>query len=966
MPFLLLLLCASLPAQAQMVDPDTGERKFGLPTYDYVFPTGFRVVVAPDDSLPAVGVTMVFDGGSGYEPIGRSGMAHLVEHLWFRSGAEDTQPVMDQLNSLGCQWNAWTSVDHVSYSTACPSQVLARLLQVEAQRLRDPMLGITANELESERAIVQQEGRVRGHIDATHPYTAIVQRIHPPEHPYGHLTIGSREDLQQVSLDDVRAFTAARYRPEHATLVITGDVTPQQAMRLIFRLFDLTNFHPDLKPEHLKRRALPEVTQPDPDQSAHWYVWPDDPFRPGIPMESADPVDRSTGPWAALGDWRPPDEPVQADVDKPTVAVAWMLPPYDPFALGFGEGQLEAATEILAATAVGHLHPKGFGCGTQRLYRGTLVLCQAMIDDADQLDKFAAGLTKMKVRGSAYREDSDPRARRISAARLSNLTSLEAIASAAGGRSERIALHVHEGHSAEYLRDSDRLLAISELDPAYDWLREHLDPAHARVVRLIPLDKQDDDEQDERSGSLTTVRLASVALPKSADAFADAYPNSRIQERTLANGLRVVAIDHGRMPFVDIALYVPSSIADAPPGVDSLANSARQYQQSSGDATLLRRMISDASQRWSAFGIQSTTATFQDAVKDLRTALESLAVSSSDRDWTLERLREQRKDDKKSDPSWLRAEIAEASHLPSWPLGLYSLSDAQLEELADRPIAELRNHLLAKWQPKGAVLVIVGANDVRQLVQTAAAEFERWRPSPVRPLSWTDAREWPPKPGLVLLDDPKADNADLTLTCVARHRVKHAQVPTELLGTLLSQDAFQTLRMEHGLTYSPGAWSQVGAHASQYAITANVAPDRVPEALRLLEEVLARGIAADYTEEQLEDARVREVIGAPLQRQTRRQVRNTLGPMLLDGWSLDDWRRPITTVQDVDHAALRAVIAGCTEERVVRVDGPADAYADALAAQTGLEPERFLVRDLEEERRKEREARRKKPAPEAH
>jgi predicted Zn-dependent peptidase len=960
---LLLLLSSLFNAQAQMVDPTTGMRMFGLPTHDFVFPTGFRVVVAPDDSLPAVGVTMMFDGGSAYEPSGRTGMAHMIEHLWFRSAVGDNPPVMDQLDSLGCQWNAWTYFDLVSYSTACPSQVLPRLLQIEANRIGAPLAGITDNELDSERAIVQQEGRVRGHIDVTNPMTAVLQRMHPPDHPYGHLTIGSREDLDRVSLDDIHAFTDARYRAEHATLVIAGDVTPAQAMRLVFRTFDPTVFHPDLKPEHLKRRPLPGIEDPDPDNRDHWFVWPDDPATPGVPLISPAPVDRSVGDWAPLGDWQPPEEPVHVDVEKPTVAVAWMLPPFDPYATGFDESQLGWAANALAYTSIQHLGLKGFGCSALRLRRGTLMLCTAEIEEAEAMDKFASALSKMNLRGTAVREETEQRAWRVARMRLSNLLSLEMVASPAGGRSEQIASHVHEGHSADYLRDSDLMLSATKLDPAYEWLREHLKPDQARVVRMLPVDEEADEEADADSAparAATAVRLAEAARPKEADPFASAYPNARISERTLPTGLRIVAIDHGRMPFVDAVLYVPAGTADGPPGVDELGALHQQAKDTVGDIRFVRTLLGGSGTRWSAFGIQSTTEHFEDAVKDLREALESLTYTGDSHLDTLKRVRKRRTEEGKRVHAWFRADIAEAAHLPTWPASLTALPDPLFDELAARPGSDLRTHLQAKWRPKDAVLIIVGSADVRLLARAAELEFAKWRPTASKPLTWTDAREWPPKHGLILLDDPEADNADVRLTCVSRHKTDRADVPTGLLGELISKDAFRTLRMEHGLTYSPGAWGEAGRNASQFSVVANVAPAKVPEAVALLQAVLDRAIAADYPDELIEDARLREVVSAPLSRQSRRQIRGTLGPMLLDGWSVEDWRSPRATVDGIDRDALRAVIANCKDELVVRIDGPAEVYAEAIATQLGLEAERFVVWDKEEEKRKEREEERKK------
>ena len=141
---LLALGLATTVAHARPEKPSLNLRldDYSLSTLDYCFASGLRIMLQEDHSQPIVSITQVIDKGSDADPVGLEGMAHLIEHLWFRSIEGDQPKVWDMLDEMGAVLNAFTSVDVTAYMTVVPSTALEEVLKLEARRLmgRSPWL----------------------------------------------------------------------------------------------------------------------------------------------------------------------------------------------------------------------------------------------------------------------------------------------------------------------------------------------------------------------------------------------------------------------------------------------------------------------------------------------------------------------------------------------------------------------------------------------------------------------------------------------------------------------------------------------------------------------------------------------------------------------------------------------------------------------------------------------------------
>jgi predicted Zn-dependent peptidase len=200
---------------------------------------GLRVVVASDRSAPAVAVNIWYNVGSRHEEAGRTGLAHLFEHLMFQGSAHVASGEhFLLLQASGASLNATTSFERTNYFETIPAGALELSLWLEADRMASLLAALDQANLDNQRDVVKNERRQR--YD-NQPYGTAWEHLftlaYPPGHPYHHMPIGSMEDLDAATLDDAAAFFRRHYMPANAVLTIVGDVATGEAIALAERYF---------------------------------------------------------------------------------------------------------------------------------------------------------------------------------------------------------------------------------------------------------------------------------------------------------------------------------------------------------------------------------------------------------------------------------------------------------------------------------------------------------------------------------------------------------------------------------------------------------------------------------------------------------------------------------------------------------------------------------------------------------
>ena len=229
--------------------------KIHIPIEKYKLDNGLRVILSEDNTLPVVAVYVVYDVGSRSEEKGRSGFAHLFEHMMFEGSANVKKGEHFRfVESNGGSLNGSTHTDYTNYFETLPANKLAVALWLESDRMRS--LNVTAENLANQKEAVKQERRLR--MD-NQPYVgAITEKW--PEMVYknwqnSHSIMGSFEDLNSATIDDVSKFFKTYYAPNNAVLTIVGDINIADTKKLIQGYFGDIPSQPQPKPPDLSEPA---------------------------------------------------------------------------------------------------------------------------------------------------------------------------------------------------------------------------------------------------------------------------------------------------------------------------------------------------------------------------------------------------------------------------------------------------------------------------------------------------------------------------------------------------------------------------------------------------------------------------------------------------------------------------------------------------------------------------------------
>ncbi len=230
-----LALFVATPALAQPTSgaPAPQARRVAPPSTDpviahekYVLPNGLEVILAPDSTVPLVAVNVWYHVGSGYEVVGKTGFAHLFEHMLFQGsknvGEDRHFTVLKNIGADGV--NGTTNPDRTNYFEVVPSNQLDTALWLESDRMGHLLELLTQKSLDNQIEVVRNERRQRyDNVPYGKARFALYEAMYPEGHPYRYLTIGRHEDLASASLDDVKNFWKTWYVPANATLTVVGD-----------------------------------------------------------------------------------------------------------------------------------------------------------------------------------------------------------------------------------------------------------------------------------------------------------------------------------------------------------------------------------------------------------------------------------------------------------------------------------------------------------------------------------------------------------------------------------------------------------------------------------------------------------------------------------------------------------------------------------------------------------------------
>ena len=209
-----------------------------VPFEKFELENGLTVVVHEDRKAPIVGVAVWYNVGSKDEPKGLTGFAHLFEHLMFNGSENAPNDYFQYLQEMGAtDYNGTTNFDRTNYFQTVPRPALERALWLESDRMGYLLGAVTQGKLDNQIGVVQNEKRQGDNRPGGLVFYEILETIFPDGHPYQHSVIGSMEDIEAATLEDVKDWFRDKYGPNNATIVLAGDISAEEARPLVEKWF---------------------------------------------------------------------------------------------------------------------------------------------------------------------------------------------------------------------------------------------------------------------------------------------------------------------------------------------------------------------------------------------------------------------------------------------------------------------------------------------------------------------------------------------------------------------------------------------------------------------------------------------------------------------------------------------------------------------------------------------------------
>ena len=746
---------------------------------------GLRVFALPDRSTANVAIQVIYDVGAKNDPAGRSGFAHMFEHLMFKSTRNLVPEQFDRLTEdVGGNNNASTHDDFTEYHEVIPANHLERLLFAEAERMGS--LVVDAPIFVSERNVVEEELRQ----GEARPYGKLFQTFLPAisysVHPYARSPIGSIANLDAATIDDIRAFHATYYRPDNAVLIVAGNFDAAQLDRWVDQYF---------APLTTPARAIPRVTAVEP------------------------PRTRATSVTVHA-----------ANTPLPAVAISYAVPPSraaDDVALSVLDAVLSAGESSRLYETLVYRDQLATSAGSSledHHDTGSLTTYAILAGGKSVADGEAA------LRREAKRlRDAPVEAAELDIAKNQLLTTAIKARETALGRANTIAEAVIvDGDADAADRKLAELAAITPADVqrvAAKYLRDDASAA----IRYLPT--APGAAADAGPAVAATVAVAPLAVPPNVAIVVAATPTQRIlppppgvpvpvpvpvvSERTLPNGLRVAVASRHDVPLIAAVLVTGAGAASDPTGRAGTAElmatlltkgtATRSATQIAHEVEALGGTIG-AGAGWDGTTLSVSVKT--DRIGAALAVMADVARHPAFAPDEIERARTQAIDAAgiamTSPPSIARMTATKAV-FGETAYGHVASGTAKSLKAITR--ADLTGAFGAAASPAKATLIMTGDIDLDGAVALATTAFGDWRGAASPPRAATAAAY--PAPRTIVVDLPGAAQASVIVARPGLARADPAYYPAivanSALGGGFSSRLNAEIRVKRGLAYGAGS-----------------------------------------------------------------------------------------------------------------------------------------------------------------
>jgi zinc protease len=855
-----VLLALSIPV-ATAAAQDLPELAFEK----YVLDNGLQVILHEDHTVPMVSVNVWYHVGSKNEKPGRTGFAHLFEHMMFQGSEHHDTDYFAPLQKVGGTINGSTNEDRTNYWENVPSDQLELALWLEADRMGFLVPAMTEERLENQRDVVRNEKRQGENQPYAVSRQLMLELLFPDDHPYHHTVIGSMEDLGAASLDDVSEFFELYYAPNNASLCVAGDFEPAEAMALIDKYFG----------------TLP----------------------PGRPVQRLEKwIPRMDGVHRAVA---------QDDVELPRLYMAW----HTPGVLQPGDAEADLLASILASGKTSRLYKALVY--EQRIAQDVNVFQDSReissifrvqvtakpgvsIDDLEQ----AVDAELRKLLDKGIRKDELARARISWEA--SFMRRMQSIGGFGGKADQLNAYNIRTGDPG-YMKQDMQRYRDATAKSVMAFAREYLDPERRAVLHVVPL------------GQLAAVEAEVDRSVMPGPGREPTFTAPAIQTAELSNGMELYLVEKHDLPLVQVNLLVKSGWSADPadkPGTTALT--ADMLDEGTGSRDALE--ISDRSRELGAqlgtfSGFDGSYVTLNVLKSQLDDALELMSDVVTDPvfpETELERIRAEylgRIQQETMQPVVVAYKLFQKRlYGEGHPYAQPFTGTGTAESVQKLTRDDLVRQHAALYKPNNAAVIVAGDLTLGEAVDKLEEAFAEWAPGDVPEFAASVAR--PSGDGKIcVVDRPGAQQSVIVIghEGLAQNHpdVLPLQVMNLPLGGQFMSRVNMNLREDKGYTYGARTmtlnFGQSGIFLAFSQVHTEFTAESVVEFMKELDDV--RG-PRPISDQELDDGKNQMVKSFPQQFQTIGGIAGQLGNLVLYDQPLDEWRTYVDRVNGTDQAQV--------------------------------------------------------------
>jgi zinc protease len=852
----------------------------------YTLPNGFEVILSEDHRVPLVGVDVWYHVGPAYEAPGRTGFAHLFEHMMFQGSKHvEGDSHFKFLAGAGATGvNGTTNFDRTNYFETVPSNQLEIALWLESDRMGFLLEEVDQAKLSNQQDVVRNERR---QSYENRPYgiveEAVFQALFPKGHPYHGMIIGSHADIQAAKLEDVRQFFKEYYAPNNATIAIAGDINKAAAKKLIAKYFGSLKRGPTIRPIKVEP---PVIT-----------------------------AERRLV--------------VQDRVELPRVYMNWITPAF----YKDGDADADIVAGILGGGNSSRLYKKLVYekqlAQSVEAYQysnmlGSIFTIEATARPGRTAEELEAvideELTGLRDKGPTASEVQ--RATNVLETRM--MSGLQLLGGF-GGVADQLNQYNHYVGTPDYLTQDVMRHRNVTAESAKRFAQQYLQKNTRVVVHAVPGKQNLGPEvprSDAKEGAGSATESINVDEPwRAKPPTAGPTPAARIplpQSFQLENGLTVIVLPQPALPVVSASLAVRTGSDANPTDKPGLASfTAAMLDQGTATRSALQ-LADDVAQIGASLNAGSSrdasTVTASSLSRNFPAALNLLAdvaLRPSFPVEEVERIRAARIADlvqQRSNPQLIATNVMTTTiYGRAHPYGFPELGTADSNKKLTRE--ELESFWRQHFVPANAALVLAGAVTVPEARKLAESAFGRWPRGTAASVKLGEPSA--ARPRLVIIDRPGSPQTQLRVATTGVPRTSPDYIPLRVMNTILggmfASRINMNLREAHGYTYGANSQFQFWRSGGPFAVSTGVRTDVTAPAVREVMSELKRIVETRVTPDELTLAKDLIMQSIPATFETSDRTVTSLAALFTYGLPLNYYSNLAEQVSVVDAQAVQDV-----------------------------------------------------------